>query len=76
MLFLNAVRKRCWRPVVGLRSNRTLKDGRCLKDLYRHAKRGLQDANVGPLRAFSKPLNISLVCIVLAKEASWGFIVG
>ncbi len=40
--FLNAVRKRSWRPVVGLRSNRTLKDGRCLKDLYRHAKRGLQ----------------------------------
>lgn len=40
--FLNAVRKRSWRPIVGLRSNRTLKDGRCLKDLYRHAKRGLQ----------------------------------
>lgn len=40
--FLNAVRNRCWRPVVGLRSNRTLKDGRCLKALDRHAKRGLQ----------------------------------
>jgi hypothetical protein len=40
--FLNAVRKRSWRPIVGLRSNRTLKDGRCLQDLYRHAKRGLQ----------------------------------
>jgi hypothetical protein len=40
--FLQAVRKRSWRLVVGLRSNRTLQDGRCLKDLYRHAKRGLQ----------------------------------
>jgi hypothetical protein len=40
--FFKAVRKRSWRPVVGLRSNRTLQDGRCLKDLYRHAKRGLQ----------------------------------
>jgi hypothetical protein len=40
--FLKAVRKRSWRPVVGLRSNRTLRDGRCLKDLYCSAKRGLQ----------------------------------
>jgi hypothetical protein len=40
--FLKTVRKHAWRPVVGLRSNRTLQDGRCLKDLYRHAKRGLQ----------------------------------
>jgi hypothetical protein len=40
--FLKAVHQRAWRPVVGLRSNRTLQDGRCLKDLYRHAKRGLQ----------------------------------
>jgi Transposase DDE domain len=40
--FLNAVRSRSWRPVVGLRSNRTLQDGCCLKDLYRHAKRGRQ----------------------------------
>jgi hypothetical protein len=40
--FLNAVHQRAWRPVVGLRSNRALQDGRCLKDLYRHAKRGLQ----------------------------------
>lgn len=40
--FLKAVRQRSWRPVVGLRSNRTLQDGRCLKDLYRHAQRGLQ----------------------------------
>jgi hypothetical protein len=40
--FLQAVRKHSWRLVVGLRSNRTLQDGRCLRDLYRHAKRGLQ----------------------------------
>ncbi len=40
--FLHTVRKRSWRPIVGLRSNRTLQNGRCLKDLYRHAKRGLQ----------------------------------
>lgn len=40
--FLEAVRQHSWRPVVGLKSNRTLQDGRCLKDLYRHAKRGLQ----------------------------------
>lgn len=40
--FLKAVVKRSWRPVVGLRSSRTLQDGRSLKDLYRHAKRGLQ----------------------------------
>jgi len=40
--FLKAVRQRDWRPIVGLRGNRTLKDGRCLQDLYRHAKRGLQ----------------------------------
>lgn len=40
--FLNAVRRRSWRAVVGLRNNRTLLDGRSLKDLYRHEKRGLQ----------------------------------
>lgn len=40
--FFRAVRQRSWRPVIGLRSNRTLQDGRRLKDLYRHAKRGLQ----------------------------------
>ncbi len=40
--FIQAVHQRSWRPVVGLRSNRTLQDGRCLKDLHRHAKRGLQ----------------------------------
>jgi hypothetical protein len=40
--FLNAVRQRSWRAIVGLRGNRTLQDGRCLNDLYRHAKRGVQ----------------------------------
>jgi hypothetical protein len=40
--FLNAVRHRQWRAVVGLRNNRTLRDGRQLKDLPRQAKRGLQ----------------------------------
>jgi len=40
--FLHAVRQRSWRAVLGLRGNRTLQDGRCLKDLYRHAQRGLQ----------------------------------
>ncbi|WP_421658668.1 transposase [Leptothermofonsia sp. ETS-13] len=40
--FLKAVRQRSWRPVVGMRSNRKLQDGRCLKNLYRHAQLGLQ----------------------------------
>ncbi|NJM78308.1 MAG: transposase [Acaryochloridaceae cyanobacterium RU_4_10] len=40
--FLNAVHRRHWRPIVGMRANRTLQDGRALKDLYRHARRGLQ----------------------------------
>lgn len=53
--FLKAVRRRSWRLVVGLRSNRTLHDGRCLKDLYRHAKRGLQ----GYLKGIDYPLTLS-----------------
>jgi hypothetical protein len=40
--FLNAVRQRSWRPIVGMRGTRKLQDGRCLKDLYRQAQRGLQ----------------------------------
>ena len=40
--FLNAVRQRRWRAVVGMRANRTLLDGRSLKDLYRQSKRGQQ----------------------------------
>lgn len=53
--FLNAVRNRSWRPVVGLRSNRTLQEGRYLKDLYRHAKRGLQVY----LKGIDYPLTVS-----------------
>ena len=40
--FIDAVHKRSWRPVVGMRSNRKLQDGRSLKQLYRSAKRGQQ----------------------------------
>jgi hypothetical protein len=40
--FLSAVRKRSWRAVVGMRGNRKLSDGRHLKQLYRHGKRGQQ----------------------------------
>lgn len=40
--FLQAVRQRGWRAVVGMRCNRKLQDGRCLKQLYRHSKRGQQ----------------------------------
>jgi hypothetical protein len=40
--FINAVRQRSWRPGLGMRGNRKLQDGRCLKDLYRQSKRGLQ----------------------------------
>ena len=40
--FLQAVRNRGWRAVVGMRCNRKLQDGGSLKQLYRHAKRGQQ----------------------------------
>jgi hypothetical protein len=40
--FIDAVRKRNWRPVVGMRCNRKLQDGRSLKQLYRNGKRGQQ----------------------------------
>lgn len=53
--FLNAVRKRSWRSVVGMPGSRTLQDGRCLKDLYRHAKRGLQVY----LKGIDYPLTVS-----------------
>ena len=42
ILFLKAVRKRSWRAVVGMRCTRTLQDGRQLKELVRHSKRGVQ----------------------------------
>lgn len=40
--FLNAVRQCHWRAVVGVKGSRLLQDGRHLKDLPGHAKRGLQ----------------------------------
>lgn len=40
--FLQAVQGRGWRAVVGMRCNRKLQDGRCLKQLYRHSRRGRQ----------------------------------
>ncbi|MEO0756486.1 MAG: transposase [Cyanobacteria bacterium J06634_6] len=40
--FLKAVRRRRWRAVVGIRANRKLEDGRNVKALYCHAKRGCQ----------------------------------
>ena len=40
--FLNAVRRRQWRAVVGVKNSRLLQDGRKLKDLPGKAKRGLQ----------------------------------
>jgi len=53
--FLNAVRRRSWRAVVGLKGSRKLKDGRLLKDLPRQAKRGLQVH----LNNFDYPLTVS-----------------
>ena len=40
--FLNAIRQRRWRAVVGVKSSRLLQDGRKLKHLPGKAKRGLQ----------------------------------
>jgi hypothetical protein len=40
--FLNAVRARAWRVIVGVRNNRKLQDGRSVKQLYRHGRRGQQ----------------------------------
>ncbi|WP_038020082.1 transposase [Synechococcus sp. PCC 7335] len=53
--FFNAVRRRRWRAVVGVRNNRLLQDGRRLKDLPRCAKRGLQVR----LKDIDYPLTIS-----------------
>jgi Transposase DDE domain len=53
--FLNAVRKRSWRAVVGMRCNRKLSDGRSLQQLYRNGKRGQQQQ----LEGFSYPLTVS-----------------
>jgi hypothetical protein len=40
--FLKAVKHRGWRAVVGMRCTRKLQDGRSLKQLYRHNRRGAQ----------------------------------
>ncbi len=53
--FLNAVRKRSWRAVVGMRCNRKMVDGRALKQLYRTGKRGQQVY----LEGSSYPLTVS-----------------
>ena len=53
--FLQAVRQRSWRAVVGMRCNRKMHNGRTLKQLYRHAKRGQQVYLTG----VTEPLTIS-----------------
>lgn len=53
--FLTAVRQRSWRAVVGIRCNRKLCDGRSLKQLYRHGRRGQQLY----LEGISDPLTVS-----------------
>jgi hypothetical protein len=40
--FLQTVRYRGWRAVVGMRCNRKLQDGRSLKQIYRNSQRGQQ----------------------------------
>jgi hypothetical protein len=51
----DAVRGRKWRAVVGIKSDRKLSDGRSVKALYRHAKRGCQVQVAG----FAHPLTLS-----------------
>jgi hypothetical protein len=53
--FLEAVRKRSWRAVVGMRCNRKLSDGRSLKQLYHNGKRG----QLLHIEGISCPLTIS-----------------
>ena len=53
--FLNAVRQRKWRAVVGVKNARRLQDGRKLKDLPGKAKRGLQVY----LKDLDYPLSVS-----------------
>ncbi|MEA5488042.1 hypothetical protein VB775_14540, partial [Pseudanabaena sp. CCNP1317] len=53
--FLNLVRAKAWRVVVGIRCNRKLQDGRSVKQLYRHGKRGQQVL----LEGLSTPFTIS-----------------
>ena len=53
--FINAVEKRRWRAVVGVKGNRLLQDGRHLKELYGQAKRGIQVR----LQDINYPLTVS-----------------
>ena len=53
--FLNAVRQRNWRAVVGMKNSRLLQDGQKLKDLPGKAKRGLQVY----LKELDYPLTVS-----------------
>ncbi len=53
--FLKAVQKRSWRAVVGMRCNRKMRDGRRLKQLYRHTMRGQQVYLAG----VTEPLTVS-----------------
>lgn len=53
--FLQAVQKRCWRAVVGMRCNRRMPDGRTLKQLYRQGRRGQQVHLVG----MTNPVTVS-----------------
>ncbi|NJK30712.1 MAG: transposase [Acaryochloris sp. SU_5_25] len=61
--FFNAVHKGSWRPVVGMGGNRKLQDGRCLQDLYRQAKRGLQVY----LGGIDYSLSVSWFCLKRAE---------
>ena len=53
--FLNAVRKRSWRAVVGMRCNRKMVNGHPLTHLYRNGKRGQQVQ----LKGLSYPMTVS-----------------
>ena len=53
--FLEAVRKRSWRAVVGMRCTRKMQDGRSLKQLYRQGQRGQQVY----LEGISYPVTVS-----------------
>jgi hypothetical protein len=55
MAFLEALRKRSWRAVVGMRCTRTMQDGRSLKQLYSNGKRGQQVY----LEGMSAPVTVS-----------------
>ena len=53
--FLEAVQKRRWRAVVGMRGNRRMENGKTLKHLHRTGKRGQQMR----LEGMTQPLTVS-----------------